>query len=440
MQRNIKKVTPSTPALPAQKRVAAYARVSSGKEAMLNSLSAQVSIYSDLIQRNPEWRYIGVYADEGITGTKDSRPEFQRLLADCRAGRIDMVITKSISRFARNTVTLLETVRELKAIGVDVYFEEQNIHTLSGEGELLLTILASYAQEESLSVSENCKWRIREDFKKGIVPSITMLGYRRTEDGGLAVEPDEAEVVRMIFEDYLSGMGRQAIANKLNKMDIPTRRGYIWHSEPVGKILQNEKYIGDMVLQKTFKENHLSKRKIQNTGQLPMYMVSESHEAIIDRDTFNAVQIEIKRRAEAYAKKQPDGKYPFSGKISCGCCGAPYNRKTIRAGTEYEKHVWICKTFNRRGKQYCPDSKQIPEAVLINLTTQVLGLTKFNEAEFERRIERLTITAPNEVIFHFKDGHEVTTTWENPSRRDSWTEDMRSMAGEKTKARIAICQ
>ena len=180
----IRKVETTIPSLPQRKRVAAYARVSSGKDAMLHSLSAQVSYYSNLIQRNPEWCYAGVYIDEALTGTKDNRKDFQRLLEDCRAGKIDRVLTKSISRFARNTVTLLETVRELKALGVDVYFEEQNIHSMNGDGELMLTILASYAQEESLSVSENCKWRIRNQFKSGeLVNWHSMYGYRIRRKG-----------------------------------------------------------------------------------------------------------------------------------------------------------------------------------------------------------------------------------------------------------------
>ena len=191
MQRKITRVEQSLPALPVLKRVAAYARVSTAKDAMLHSLSAQVSYYSSLIQQNPEWLFSGVYCDEGLTGTKDARPGFQQMLDDCRAGKIDMVITKSISRFARNTLILLDTVRELKSLNVDVYFEEQNIHSISGDGELMLTILASFAQEESRSVSENCKWRIRERYKQGELVSLRYLyGYRINKDG-ISVATDE---------------------------------------------------------------------------------------------------------------------------------------------------------------------------------------------------------------------------------------------------------
>ena len=186
-------------------RVAAYARVSSGKDSMLHSLSAQVSYYSSMIQKHPGWLYCGVYADEALTGTKDSRENFQRLLTDCREGKIDLVITKSISRFARNTVTLLETVRELKELGVDVFFEEQNIHTMSTDGELMMTILAAYAQEESRSVSENQKWKVKRQFEDGKPWDGTLLGYRY-RDGKYVIHPQEAEVVRRIFRDYLSGL------------------------------------------------------------------------------------------------------------------------------------------------------------------------------------------------------------------------------------------
>lgn len=194
MKRNIIKVEKKA-AILRKKRVAAYARVSSGKDAMLHSLSAQVSYYSEMIQSHTGWEYVGVYADEALTGTKDNRAQFQQMLEDCRMGKVDMIISKSISRFARNTVTMLETVRELKTYNVEVYFEKENINSLSGDGELMLTILASFAQEESLSVSENCKWRVRNQFKEGRPSSTTMLGYKLV-DGKLEIVPEEAKTVR----------------------------------------------------------------------------------------------------------------------------------------------------------------------------------------------------------------------------------------------------
>ena len=241
MNRIIHKITPALPQAPKLLNVAAYARVSMEKETMLHSFSAQISYYSEKIQKHPGWSYAGVYADRALTGTKSERPEFQRLLADCRAGKIDLVLTKSISRFARNTVTLLETVRELKALGIDVFFEEQNIHSMSGDGELMLTILASYAQEESRSVSENCKWRIRKRFEAGeLVNWRFMYGYRITK-GHVEIEPEEAVIVRWIFQSYLDGLGVTQIARVLREGNVPCLNGGMWTANRVTHLLKNEK-------------------------------------------------------------------------------------------------------------------------------------------------------------------------------------------------------
>ena len=217
MDRTVQKVQFESPRPIELIKVAAYSRVSSGKDAMLHSLSAQVSYYSELIQNHDGWLYCGVYADEAVTGTKEDRTEFQRMMDACREGKNNLIITKSISRFSRNTVTLLNTIRELKLLGIGVIFEEQNINTLSADGELMLTILASYAQEESLSVSENCKWRIRSDFKQGILPMFVqnIYGYKRTKDGSLEIIPEEADVVKRVFSMYLDGLGTLKISKIL---------------------------------------------------------------------------------------------------------------------------------------------------------------------------------------------------------------------------------
>ena len=416
MNREVKRVPIMKAALPQLMRVAAYARVSSAKDAMRHSLSAQVSYYSDLIQRHPGWAYTGVYADEAKTGTKDSRENFVRLIDDCRAGRIDAIITKSISRFARNTVTLLETVRELKVLGIDVYFEEQNIHTLSADGELMLSILASYAQEESLSASENQKWRIRKNFEEGRPWNGTMLGYRY-RNGILVVEPDEAEIVRRIFREYLAGKGVEAIANGLNVDGIPTRYGNHWCKASVSGILRNYAYTGNLLLQKTFRENYLTKRTLPNEGQLPQYHSEGSHEPIIRMEDFEAVQAEIERRA---AKHAPPGKgyrnrYPFTGLIICGCCGKHYRRKVTATGP-----VWICGTYNTIGKAACP-SKQIPEGVLTDLTAD-MDIDEITEIRAEDR---------NRLVFHFKNGEEAVKRWKDRSRAESWTPEMREAARQK---------
>jgi DNA invertase Pin-like site-specific DNA recombinase len=429
MARIVEQVKFPVPKFKRKINVAAYARVSSGKDAMLHSLSAQVSYYSELIQSNPEWRFCGVFADEALTGTKDNRNEFQRMLSECRNGNIDLIITKSISRFARNTVTLLETVRELRDIGIDVFFEEQNIHSMSADGELMLSILASYAQEESYSASENQKWRIRKDFEEGKISTIRMLGYKRTADGSLEIVPEEAEIVRMIFEEYLSGNGFLLIANKLNEIGIKTLKGFEWNANDVHRILSNEKYAGNMLLQKSYRENHITKKKIINNGALPQFYVEESHPAIINSEMFESVEKMLKSRREKFTpSKSTTNKYPFSGIIQCACCGKNYRRKTTVTGV-----VWACSTYNTKGKRFCPTAKQIPENTLISVCCDVLKVPEFDVEIFAEQIEKILVPAPNELIFIFTDGHEVKTNWKDRSRSESWTDEMKKAAGERSR-------
>ena len=407
--------------IPKLKRVAAYARVSSGKDAMLHSLSAQVSYYNNLIQNHSGWQYAGVYADEALTGTKDNRENFQRLLTDCRAGKIDMVITKSISRLARNTVTLLETVRELKTMGVDVFFEEQNIHSLSADGELMLTILASYAQEESLSVSENQKWRVRHNYENGLVWNGTILGYRY-DHGTYVIDPKEAETVRFIFENYLQGDGCEAIAKKLNERNLLSRRNKKWGQTGVMRILRNYTYTGNLLLQQTFSENHLTKQRQRNNGEFPMYHIQNAHESIIPLEQFNAVQEEIQRRSEKhYTPHRNKGKYPFSGFLVCAGCGKNYRRKNTAAGA-----VWICPTFNSRGKAFC-QSKQIPEDILIATTREVVG----DLDTLGSKITAVRVENGNTLVFCHTNGTETVKRWEDRSRSKSWSPEMKEKARQK---------
>ena len=314
------------PRIPKPLRVAAYARVSSGKDAMLHSLAAQVDHYSTFIRHHHGWEYVGVYADEAKTGTRDSRENFQRMIADCRAGRIDHIITKSISRFSRNTVTLLETVRELKGLGISVYFEEQSIDTATADGELMLSVLASYAQEESLSASENQKWRVKRNFEEGIPWRFFMLGYCREGDK-LVIVPEEAEIVRSIFDDFLAGKGITAIAKRLNESGYVTRSGCVFHKSAVERILRNYAYTGNLLLQTKFRENHLTKVTRKNQGELPRYHAADTHEAIIPLDTFNAVQMEIQQRKEKYAPGKPRQTSHFTGLITCAICGKHYRHR-----------------------------------------------------------------------------------------------------------------
>ncbi len=351
------------------------------------------------------------------------------MLVECRAGNLDLIITKSISRFARNTVTLLETVRELKDLGIGVYFEEQNIQSLSSDGELMLSILASYAQEESLSASENQKWRIRKDFEQGKVSSLQMLGYKRNHDGVLEIIPEESKIVKLIFNSYLSGMGKLAIANMLNEAHIPTKFDNEWTAEGIKRILTNEKYCGELMLQKFYRENHLTKRKRFNIGELKKFYVSESHEPIIEKSVFIAVQKRLQKQKESFTPtKSTTAVYPFTGKIQCKCCGKNYRRKTTASGI-----VWICATYNTKGKKYCPTAKQIPENTLISVCCEVLGISEFDANIFEKQIEKILVPAPNELIFIFTDGHKISANWKDRSRSESWTDEMKKATAERSR-------
>lgn len=342
------------------------------------------------------------------------------MIEDCKNGKIDMIITKSISRFARNTLTTLETVRELKEYGVDVYFEKENIHSMSGDGELMLIILSSFAQEESLSVSENCKWRIRDKFKQGIPTSHPILGYRYV-DGKLEIIPEEAKIVKMIFRLYLEGMGRNAIMKKLIKMKVPTKLGGSWQESSIMQILKNEKYTGDLLLQKKYVKDHLTKKTCINRGELPQYYVENNHNAIIDRETFLKVQNEIKGRTTASSKLKQKAVYLFTSKITCGQCGKHYRRKINSAGTKYAHPVWICETYNTLGKKYCT-SKQIPENVLTELVP--------------KDFKEIIVPEQNKIIIILNDGSKIEKTWQYKSRSESWTDEMRQKAREMEVNRV----
>ena len=426
MQKIVKDITPELSHGYTKKCVAAYARVSSGKDAMLHSLVAQVEYYSNYIQQNPEWEFAGVYADEAISGTKANRCNFNRLMHDCRAGLIHMVITKSISRFARNTVVMLETVRELKLLGVDVYFEEQDIHSISGDGELMLTIMASFAQEEALSCSENCKWRIRNNFKDGIPNNLQLYGYDFV-DKTLLINPQEAEVVKMIFTDYLNGMGKHRIVRKLTELGIPTKCNGRWSENGIDKILRNEKYAGNMLLQKTFSISHMTRSVRKNNGELPMYFVRDTHESIVSQSIFEAVQSELINRAKIYASDRKSKEYSeFTGKIRCGICGANYRQKTTAS-----QKAWCCSTFVTLGKAFC-GSKQIPDNILKKEAAASIGLEQYSPEVFSTNIGEIRIPDAGLLVFVFTDGHEVVRTWENRSRSESWTNEMREQARSRS--------
>lgn len=322
----ITRVDQAVPTIKAKKKVAAYARISMESERMNHSLSAQISYYSSLIQKNPDWQYAGVFADDGISGTGIAkRDEFKRMIEAADNGEIDIILTKSIQRFARNTVDLLETVRHLKDIGVEVRFEKEHINSMSGDGELMLTILASFAQEESRSLSENCKWGIRKRFEKGIPNGhFRVYGYRWESDE-LVIVPEEAAVVRRIFQNFLDGKSRLETEREFAAEGITTREGCRWVDSNIKVVLTNVTYTGNLLLQKEFISDPISKQRKKNKGQLPQYYVEDTHPAIIDKATFDYVQKEIARRKELGPRANKSLNLTcFSGMLKCPHCGQSY--------------------------------------------------------------------------------------------------------------------
>jgi DNA invertase Pin-like site-specific DNA recombinase len=411
-------------------RVAAYARVSSGKDAMLHSLSSQINHYKKFIHANSEWVFVGVYADEANTGTKDSRAEFQQLLIDSRHGKIDMIITKSISRFARNTATLLKTVRELKELKVDVFFEEQNIHSISGEGEMILTFLAVFAQEESRSVSENMKWRINKDFEQGIMwGGKSHLGYK-LENRKLTVVPEEAEIVQMIYQLYIDGNGDQTICKILERDGIKPYIGKRWNTSSVYNILNNYNYTGDLILQKTYRENYLTKKKKINRGEFDKYFIKEAHEPIISKGLFLKAK-RIREQRLSKMKMNPNKKqYTFSGMIRCGACGRAYSHKN----TSY-KEVWRCSLAKKRGVKECA-SKQVSNNKVIEASKNILNIEHFNVDYFKSKVTWIEVMPDKLLVFHMKDASTKEYQWTQPSRKDVWTPEMKEKARIKTLNRL----
>ena len=381
----IRKIEPVLPRITVRKKVAAYARVSTDFGQQLNSLSAQVSYYSSYIQSNPEWEYVGVYADEGITGTSTKhRDEFNRLMEDCAAGKIDIVLVKSISRFARDTIDTLNATRHLKDMGIDVYFEKENIHSLSDEGELLLTLLASFAQEESRSISENVKWGIRKKFKEGI-PNGHKAPYGYKWDGDMfRIIPEQGEVVKEIYARYLDGEAAYTIAKDLERRGVLGQSGVPMDDSTIKNILVSFSYTGTMILQKNyFTENHVRKA---NKGELPRYAVADMFEPLVSEEDFIKVQEIKEQRAAAMPNRNPK-LTAFSGKMRCGICGCSISRRSSKYGKK-----WVCNTRERKGKEMC-DSRPIFETELMDMTVQALGLDEFDENVVKTKVEYITVNS-----------------------------------------------
>ncbi len=354
-------IEPTKSLEPKRKRVCAYARVSSASEAQGESLENQTTYYKNLIESNPEYEYAGIFADQAKTGTKDERPEFQKMLALAREQKIDLILTKSISRFARNTAIVLEVVRELKSLGVEVIFEKDNISTFSGDGELMLTVLSSFAQEESKSTSENLKWRYKRQFEQGelAINTTRFLGYDKDEYGDLVINPIQAELVERIFNNYISGKGTFIIAKELNAEGVLTVAGGKWHSSTILNILKNEKYKGDAMLQKTCRKDHLTKKKCVNHGQIDSYYIEDNHAPIVTKEIWEEAQRLMHLRAETKGnveetQPQYQNRYPLTGMLFCGKCGAPLRRRTWNSKLQCKKIVWQCSTYIKEGKKSCP--------------------------------------------------------------------------------------
>ena len=358
-----------------QLKVAAYCRVSTEQEEQQNSYQVQIAYYTDLINRKKEWTLAGIFADEGISGTQTKkRTEFNRMIRMCRNKKIDLVITKSISRFARNTVDCLEYVRQLKDLGIGVIFEKENINTLTMTSEFMIALYGSFAQAESESISKNVSWGKEKAYREGKVQFQYkhLLGYKKGADGKPEIIPEEAETVKLIYTMFLDGHSMKNIALILHVKGIHTKTGSTeWRTNTITRILQNEKYVGDALLQKTFTSDCITHKVVKNHGERPMYLVTNHHDPIIDRDTYNRVQQELARRnskrkiSDKTVTEQGkySSKYALSELLICGHCGTPY-RRTTWAARGKKQIVWRCLSRLEHGKKYCPDSPTIKEEQL----------------------------------------------------------------------------
>lgn len=376
-------------------RVAAYCRVSTDSDEQATSYDAQVEHYSNFIQKNEEWEFAGIFADDGISGTNTKkREEFNRMISECMEGHIDMIITKSISRFARNTLDCLRYIRQLKEKNIPVFFEKENINTMDSKGEVLLTIMASLAQQESEYLSKNVKMGMQFRFQKGEVQvnHNRFMGYTKDEEGHLIIEPAEAEIVKRIYREYLQGASLKQIGDGLMDDGILTAAGKVrWRPESVKKILKNEKYIGDALLQKTYTVDVLTKKRVKNNGIVPQYYVENSHEPIIPRDLYMQVQEEMLRRANLHSganrkKRVYSSKYALSSIVYCSKCGDIYRRI---AWNNRGKHstVWRCVNRVEHGPDCC-DAPTVQEEELQNAVVKAINTALGGKDEMLTALEK----------------------------------------------------
>ena len=341
-------------------RVAAYCRVSTDTDEQATSYDEQVDHYTEYIKENPDWTFAGIYADDGISGTgTKKREEFLRMIDDCMAGKIDLVVTKSISRFARNTIDCLKYIRQLKAKNIPVIFEKENINTMDSKGEVLITIMASLAQQESESLSKNVKLGLQFRYQRGKVQinHNWFLGYTKDKDGNLVIDPEQAETVKRIYREYLEGKSCKAIAEGLMADGIPNGAGSTkWWDSNILQILKNEKYMGDALLQKTYTEDVLTKKRVENDGTVPQYYVQNSHEPIVSREYYHEVQAEIAKRARKKNSLEQKagyrGKYALASALVCGECGSPF-RRVVWNNRGKKEPVWRCRNRVVKGGDPC---------------------------------------------------------------------------------------
>lgn len=394
-------------------KVAAYARVSTEQDEQQSSYEAQVDFYTRHIKANPDWEFVKVFADRGITGTNTkNRDEFNQMIALALAGGIDLILTKSISRFARNTVDTLQTVRKLKKAGVEVQFEKENLHTFDPKCEMMLTIMSSLAQEESRSISENVRWGQQQSMRKGKVhiAYAHFLGYQKGADGRPEIVEEEAEIIRRIYNLYLSGWTIRHIAKQLTEDEIPTPGGKSkWHTSTIESILSNEKYKGDALLQKTYTEDYLTKKVRKNHGEVKQYLVEHSHAPIIDPDTFDRVQALLAKQ-RPYRSKLRDSS-PFCNKLICADCGGFYGHKVWHNHNNTERYdVWYCNQRYKGGKT-CK-SPVLYEREIRLMFERILEILKekpiFSEKRWRELIETVSVQIDKTLVVTLTDGSKHT--------------------------------
>ncbi len=414
-------VIPKTVTTSKRERVAAYIRVSKSLLPGMESLNTQLEYYQKKITSNRKWELAGIYSDS-ISGTNTNhRPGFKRLMKDCHEGKIDRVLTKSVTRFARNTVDLLSAVRELKELGIPVVFEKDDVDTMTSTGELVLSLLAAFAQEEARSASENNKWIIRKRFEQGIGATYALYGYN-WEDKKLKINPEQAPVVKEIFLRYLNGQSPCKIAQSLNKKGIKSFKGGTFKESVIWDMLREEKYTGNSLLQKTFRESYLTKKSVPNKGELPKYYAQNTHPAIISDKLYEAVQKEIAKRCEkGYLANSSISFNPFTGKVKCANCSRSYRRQsTTRNGKT--RYMWKCGNRIDHRYQDCKNMS-IAETELYRLTQEVLVCDEITKEIVDEKIDKILVHDDMKLTFIMKNGKQIEKYWKFNSQNAKYLEE-----------------